>query len=135
MSKILGKIFGNAGGSVLEKLSGVADKFITTGDEKREFQKDMEQIFLDAEAAMQKNVTDRWKADLEHGNFLTRSVRPLVLIFLIISTVIMVFIDSGSITFNVEQKWTDLLQLVLMPTIGAYFGVRSVEKFNQFKKK
>ena len=135
MSKILGKIFGNAGGSVLQKLSGVADKFITTGDEKRAFQKDMEQIFLDAEAAMQKNVTDRWKADLEHGNFLTRSVRPLVLIFLIISTVIMVFIDSGSITFNVEQKWTDLLQLVLMTTIGPYFGGRSVEKFNQFKKK
>ena len=135
MSKILGKIFGNAGGSVIEKLYGVADKFITTGDEKRAFQKDMEQIFLDAEAAMQKNVTDRWKADLEHGNFLTRSVRPLVLIFLIISTVIMVFIDSGSIKFNVEQKWTDLLQLVLMTTIGAYFGGRSVEKFNQFKKK
>ena len=39
MSKILGKIFGNAGGSVLQKLSGVADKFITTGDEKRAFQK------------------------------------------------------------------------------------------------
>ena len=135
MSKILGKIFGNAGGSVIEKLSGVADKFITTGDEKRSFQKDMEQIFLDAEAAMQKNVTERWKADLEHGNWLTRSVRPLVLIFLIISTVIMVFVDSGSITFNVEQKWTDLLQLVLMTTIGAYFGGRSVEKFNQIKKK
>tara|TARA_R100000908_G_C3687045_1_gene103105 strand:- start:86 stop:493 length:408 start_codon:yes stop_codon:yes gene_type:complete len=135
MSKILGKIFGNAGGSIIEKLSGVADKFITTGDEKRSFQKDMEQIFLDAEAAMQKNVTERWKADLEHGNWLTRSVRPLVLIFLIISTVIMVFVDSGSITFNVEQKWTDLLQLVLMTTIGAYFGGRSVEKFNQIKKK
>ena len=135
MSKILAKIFGNAGGSVLQKLSGVADKFITTGDEKRAFQKDMEQIFLDAEAAMQKNVTERWKADLEHGNFLTRSVRPLVLIFLIISTVIMVFVDSGSINFNVEQKWTDLLQLVLMTTIGAYCGGRSVEKFNQIKKK
>ena len=135
MSKILGKIFGKAGGSVIEKLSGVADKFITTGDEKRAFQKDMEQIFLDAEAAMQKNVTERWKADLEHGNWLTRSVRPLVLVFLIISTVIMVFVDSGSITFNVEQKWTDLLQLVLMTTIGAYFGGRSVEKFNQVKKK
>ena len=47
MSKILGKIFGNAGGSVLEKLSGVADKFITTGDEKRSFQKEMEQKLLE----------------------------------------------------------------------------------------
>ena len=131
MSKILGKIFGNAGGSVLQKLSGVADKFITTGDEKRSFQKDMEQIFLDAEAAMQKNVTERWKTDLEHGNWLTRSVRPLVLVFLIVTTVLMVFIDSGSIAFQVEEKWTDLLQLVLITVIGAYFGGRSVEKIRK----
>ena len=101
--------------------------------EKAAFQKEMTEIFIKAEAEMQKNVTERWKADLEHGNWLTRSVRPLVLIFLIVATVLMVFIDSGSITFNVEQKWTDLLQLVLMTTIGAYFGGRSVEKFKKNK--
>ena len=93
----------------------------------------MTQIFIEAEAAMQKNVTERWKADLEHGNWLTRSVRPLVLVFLIVATVLMVFIDSGSIKFEVEEKWVDLLQLVLMTTIGAYFGGRSVEKYNKFK--
>ena len=135
MSKLLAKLFGNAGGGIVDKLSGVVDRFVRTKDEKAEFEKQMTEIFIDAEAAMQKNVTERWKADLEHGNWLTRSVRPLVLIFLIVSTVIMVFIDSGSIAFEVEQKWTDLLQLVLMTTIGAYFGGRSVEKFNQTKKK
>tara|TARA_Y100001938_G_scaffold49116_1_gene68399 strand:+ start:246 stop:644 length:399 start_codon:yes stop_codon:yes gene_type:complete len=131
MSKILGKLFGNAGGSVVDKLANVADRFIRTKDEKAEFEKQMTEIFIDAEAAMQKNVTERWQADLQHGNWLTRSVRPLVLIFLIVATVLMVFIDSGSITFNVEQKWTDLLQLVLMTTIGAYFGGRSFEKFKK----
>ncbi len=135
MSTILAKIFGKAGGSVVDKLAGVADRFIRTKDEKAEFEKQMTEILIEAEAAMQKNVTERWKADLEHGNWLTRSVRPLVLIFLIVATVLMVFIDSGSINFNVEDKWTDLLQLVLMTTIGAYFGGRSVEKFNQFKKR
>ena len=133
MSKILGKLFGNAGGSVVEKLAGVADKFIRTKDEKAEFEKEMTQILIDAEAAMQKNVTERWQADLQHGNWLTRSVRPLVLVFLIVCTVIMVFIDSGSLTFQVEDKWVDLLQLVLMTTIGAYFGGRSVEKYNKIK--
>jgi len=131
MSKLLVKLFGGAGGSILEKISGVADKFIQTKEEKATFEKEMTQIMIDAEAAMQKNVTERWKADLEHGNWLTRSVRPLVLIFLIISTVILVFIDSGSIKFAVDEKWTDLLQLVLMTTIGAYFGGRSVEKFKK----
>tara|TARA_R100000005_G_C4927275_1_gene157829 strand:- start:73 stop:471 length:399 start_codon:yes stop_codon:yes gene_type:complete len=131
MSKILSKLFGNAGGAVVDKLAGVADKFIRTKDEKAEFEKEMTQIFIEAEAAMQKNVTERWKADLEHGNWLTRSVRPLVLVFLIVSTVLMVFIDSGSIQFQVEDKWTDLLQIVLITVIGAYFGGRSVEKIRK----
>ena len=135
MSKILGKLFGGAAGSFIDKIAGIADKFITTGAEKQAFQKEMTKILIDAEAAMQKNVTERWQADLEHGNWLTRSVRPLVLVFLIISTVIMVYVDSGSTTFNVDSKWVDLLQLVLITVIGAYFGGRSVEKFNQFKNK
>tara|TARA_R100000329_G_scaffold58090_1_gene52469 strand:- start:3579 stop:3986 length:408 start_codon:yes stop_codon:yes gene_type:complete len=135
MSKILAKILGNTGTGIAEKISGIVDKFVRTNDEKAQFQKEMTEILIEAEAAMQKNVTERWKADLEHGNWLTRSVRPLVLVFLIFSTVLMVFIDSGSINFNVDEKWTDLLQLVLMTTIGAYFGGRSVEKFNKIKNK
>ena len=131
MSKILSKLFGNGGGAVVDKLANVADKFIRTKDEKAKFEKEMTQIFIEAEAAMQKNVTERWKADLEHGNWLTRSVRPLVLVFLIVSTVLMVFIDSGSIQFQVEDKWTDLLQIVLITVIGAYFGGRSVEKIRK----
>ena len=131
MSKILSKLFGNTGGAVIDKLAGIADKFIRTKDEKAEFEKEMTQIFIEAEKEMQKNVTERWKADLEYGNWLTRSVRPLVLVFLIISTVLMVFIDSGSIAFEVEDKWTDLLQIVLITVIGAYFGGRSVEKLRK----
>ena len=131
MSKILAKLFGNAGGSVVEKISGVVDKFVRTKDEKAAFEKEMTQIFIEAEAAMQKNVTERWKADLEHGNWLTRSVRPLVLIFLIVATVLMVFIDSGSLVFNVEKKWTDLLQIILITVIGSYFGGRSIEKIRK----
>ena len=131
MSKILGKLFGNAGGSVVDKLAGVADRFIRTKDEKAEFEKQMTQIFIEAESQMQKNVTERWKADLEHGNWLTRSVRPLVLIFLIVATVLMIFIDSGSIKFDVDEKWTDLLQLVLITVIGSYFGGRSFEKLRK----
>ena len=94
----------------------------------------MTQIFIKAEAEMQKNITERWQSDLQHGNWLTRSVRPLVLIFLIISTILMVFIDSGSIQFNVEEKWTELLQLVLLTVIGAYFGGRSIEKIKKINK-
>ena len=131
MSKILTKLLGDAAGGIVQKLAGVADKFIQTKEEKAAFEKEMAQIFIQAEAEMQKNVTERWKADLEHGNWLTRSVRPLVLIFLIVATVLMVFIDSGSLAFNVEEKWTDLLQIILITVIGSYFGGRSIEKIRK----
>ena len=134
MSKLLAKIFGSAGKSIIEKIASVADKFIQTKEEKALFEKDMIEVFIAAEAAMQKNVTERWKADLEHGNWLTRSVRPMVMVFLILSTVLMVFIDSGSIQFQVEEKWVDLLQLVLITVIGAYFGGRSIEKMKKTNK-
>ena len=62
------------------------------------------EVFIKTESDMQKNVTERWKADLEHGNWLTRSVRPLVLVFLIFTTVLMVFIDSGSVNFKCRRK-------------------------------
>jgi ABC-type nickel/cobalt efflux system permease component RcnA len=58
-------------------------------------------------------------------------VRPLVLMFLVVCTMIMIFIDAGAIKFNVEEKWTELLQMVLITVIGAYFGGRSFEKIKK----
>jgi hypothetical protein len=128
MGKILAKLFGGAGVDIADKISGIIDKHTFSKEEKAELKNEMDKVFIDAEADMQKNVTERWKVDLQHGNWLTRSVRPLTLIFLVVSTVLMVFIDSGSIVFEVEEKWTDLLQIVLITVIGAYFGGRSIEK-------
>ena len=45
---------------------------------------------------------------------------------------LMIFIDAGTVQFTVEEKWTDLLQLVLITVIGAYFldsGLHAVKNF------
>ena len=131
MKNILAKLFGSAGGGIANSISNIIDKHTFSKEEKAKLENEMTRVFIDAEANMQKNVTERWKADLEHGNTLTKSVRPIVLLFLIISTILLVFIDSGSIKFEVEEKWTDLLQLVLITVIGAYFGGRSIEKIKK----
>jgi len=128
MNKILTKIFGDAGVGIVDKLAGVADRFIRTKDEKAKFQKEMEQIWIQAESDMQKNVTERWKYDMLNGNVLTKSVRPIVLLFLIVSTVLLVFVDSGSIKFDVSSEWIELLKVLLMVTVSAYFGGCSYEK-------
>ena len=93
MKEILAKIFGGSAGEVGDKLSNIVDRFVRTKDEKAEFEKEMTEILINAEAAMQKNVTDRWKADMTSDNKLSKSVRPLVLIFVIVCTMLLIFID------------------------------------------
>ena len=77
---------------------------------------------------MEKNIPERWKMDMQSDSWLSKNIRPLVLVFLVASTVLLIFIDAGAINFIVQDKWTDLLQLVLITVIGAYFGGRSLEK-------
>ena len=131
MGKILSKLFGQTGGNIAEKISGIIDKHTFSKVEKAQFEKDMAEVWINAEADIQKNVTDRWKTDMNSDSWLSKNVRPLVLIFLVVSTVLMVFIDAGVIAFEVKASWIDLLQLVLITVIGAYFGGRSVEKFKK----
>ena len=80
------------------------------------------------QAEMEKNITSRWEADLKSDSWLSKNVRPLVMIFLIVCTMLLIFIDAGAINFEVKSSWVDLLQLVLITVIGAYFGGRSLEK-------
>ena len=128
---ILGKIFSGGASELVNSVGGVVDKFVTTKEEKLEAKRKLKELILSHEAQMEKNITDRWSADMNSDSWLSKNVRPMVLIFLVVSTVLMIFIDAGAINFTVEEKWTDLLQLVLITVIGAYFGGRSLEKRNK----
>jgi hypothetical protein len=131
MKEIFKKIFGldNLG----QKIGDLVDRFVQTKEEKAEFEKELTQIFIEAEKDMQQNVTERWKADMGSDSWLSKNVRPLVLLFLIVSTIVMIFIDAGAIKFNVQENWVDLLQIVLITVISAYFGGRSFEKIKNKK--
>ena len=128
---ILGKIFSGGASELVNSVGGVLDNLTTTKDEKLEAKRKLKELILSHEAQMEKNITDRWSADMNSDSWLSKNVRPLVLIFLVVCTMLMIFIDAGTIQFTVEEKWTDLLQLVLITVIGAYFGGRSLEKRNK----
>ena len=125
---LLTKLFSSGSKNLIEGIGSVIDKFHTSGEEKLAAEQKIQELISDYETKMEANITDRWKADMNSDSWLSKNVRPLVLIFLVVSTVLMIFIDAGTINFNVEAKWTDLLQLVLITVIGAYFGGRSIEK-------
>ena len=125
---ILGKIFSSGASDLVKNVGGVIDNLHTSKEENLDAQRKLQELVANYEVEMEKNVTDRWKSDMNSDSWLSKNVRPLVLIFLVVSTVLMIFIDAGSISFSVEEKWTDLLQITLITVIGAYFGGRSLEK-------
>ena len=126
--KILKTIFGGGADKLVESVGGVLDNLSTSKEEKLEAKRKIKELMVNHQVEVEKNVSERWKADMNSDSWLSKNVRPLVLVFTIACTMLLVFIDSGSITFQVEEKWTDLLQLVLITVIGAYFGGRSFEK-------
>ena len=125
---ILTKIFSSGASDLISSIGGVVDNLTTSKEEKLEAERKIKELVSNYEVEMEKTITDRWKSDMASDSWMSKNVRPLVLIFLVVSTVLMMFIDAGVLSFNVEAKWTDLLQLVLITVIGAYFGGRSLEK-------
>jgi len=125
---ILAKIFSSGATELIKGVGGVLDNLTTSKEEKLEAERKVKELVSSYEIEMEKNITERWKMDMQSDSWLSKNIRPLVLVFLVVSTVLMIFIDAGTINFVVEDKWTDLLQLVLITVIGAYFGGRSLEK-------
>ena len=125
---ILGTIFSGGATELVKGVGGVIDSLHTSKEEKLAAEQKIQELIASYEVQMEKEISSRWEADMKSDSWLSKNVRPLVLIFLVISTVLLIFIDAGVINFVVEAKWTDLLQLVLITVIGAYFGGRSLEK-------
>jgi hypothetical protein len=121
--KFLTKLFGNMSLDV----NNLVDNIVTTDEERKELKIKFEQIFLQARTQAEEQITRRWEADSKAG-WLPANIRPLTLAFLVISTVVLIFIEGGLINFEVKDNWIDLLQLTLITVIGAYFGGRSIEK-------
>ena len=125
---VLSKIFSSGATELIKGGGGVIDNLHTSKEEKLEAEQKVKELVSSYEIEMEKNITERWKMDMQSDSWLSKNIRPLVLVFLVVATVLLIFIDAGAISFTVQDKWTDLLQLVLITVIGAYFGGRSLEK-------
>ena len=125
---MIGKILSGGAADLIKNVGGVIDNLHTSKEEKLAAELKIKDMIMGYEAEMQKQVTERWKLDMNSDSWLSKNIRPLVLVFLVVATVLLIFIDAGVISFKVQDKWTDLLQLVLITVIGAYFGGRSLEK-------
>jgi len=116
----LGSVLPDAG--VLGMVKNLIDKQPMPVEDKEKALKLLEMDMIEMQ-----EVTKRWVCD-SSGNWLTKSVRPLTLIFLTLSMVLLILLDSLEIGFNVDNEWINLLQSLMMTCFLAYFGGRSYEK-------
>jgi len=128
---ILTKVFSGGAADLIKSVGGVVDNLTTSKEEKLEAERKIKELVANYQIEMEKNITSRWEADLKSDSWLSKNVRPMTLIFLIVCTMLLIFIDAGAINFNVRDSYVDLLQIVLITVIGAYFGGRSFEKIKK----
>lgn len=88
---------------------------------------------LEMDIVEMKEVTKRWSSDMKSDSWLSKNTRPMALIFLTISMVLLILLDSYEWEFNVDKGWIDLLKSLLVTVYVAYFGSRGVEKYRKIK--
>ena len=94
-------------------------------EDKLEFEKLKQQQEVEA----QKQVTERWKADMGSDVKLAKLIRPVTLIALMTMFMVTMVADSmDNWAFNVKDSYVDLLQILMLTAFGAYFARRTIEK-------
>jgi hypothetical protein len=127
------KLFSSGTKDLVAEVGEVIDDLHTSEEEKVNAKRLTGQMIYDFEKSIQKEVTERWREDMRSDSWLSKNIRPLTLIFLVACTVSLIFIDSGVLKFDVKEHWVNLLQIILVTVIGAYFGGRSYEKIKNKK--
>jgi hypothetical protein len=135
MKNILAKLFGGAGGSIAEKISGIIDKHTFSKVERAQFEKEMEEIFIKAELDLEKEITSRHSADMQSDSWLSKNIRPLLTIFSLILYTLFAISDGNLGRFDIQDQYVDLLGQIVIMSLGFYFTSRGIEKTAKILKK
>ena len=122
------------GGDTIKDVGNIIDKLHTSKEEKEAAKQKMEEILAAAEQAAQAQVSARWEADLKHGSWLSKNIRPLTLIFLTAIFTILSIFDGNLGEFTIGEAYVPVYQTLLMTVYAAYFAGRSIEKVKKVTK-
>ena len=139
----VGKFLSGAGSSIIGSLGDVLPDKGVFGIVKNLIEKDPVLPAEDKEKALallnqdtveMQEVSKRWASDMQSDSWLSKNTRPLALVFLTVSMMLLIFIDSTGLDFSVDSGWVDLLKSLLITVYVAYFGSRGAEKFKSISK-
>ncbi len=120
--------FKRLSGNVIKEIGDVIDKLTTTEEEKLTIKKQIQEILEKADNDAQTQVTERWKVDMQSDSWLSKNIRPAVLIFLTSVFTILSFFDGNFYGFQVQEQYIPIFQSLLITVYGAYFVGRTWEK-------
>ena len=125
-------------GNVLQGLTSPKEALaaITKSDVSAEDKIKLQQIVYDQQNKEIESITSRWEADSISDSWLSKNVRPLVLVWCITIFSLAGILDSvESIPFHINSLWNDTFEKVMMAVVLAYFGGRTTEKATSIYKK
>ena len=115
-------------GGVIKEVGNVIDKLTTTEEERLEVKKQIQQILEDADTKAQLEVSKRWEADMKSDSFLSKNIRPMILIYLTVIFTSLAFFDGNIGEFGLAKEYIPIFQTLLVTVYGAYFVGRTWEK-------
>jgi hypothetical protein len=115
-------------GGLIKDIGGVIDSVTTTEEERLEAKHKIQQLLEKADNDAQSQVTDRWKYDMQSDSFLSKNIRPLVMVFLTAMFTLLAFTDGNIGSFKVQKDYIPIFQSLLITVYGAYFVGRTWEK-------
>ena len=115
-------------GGVIKEVGNVIDKLTTTEEEKLVIKKQIQEILEKADNDAQEQVSRRWESDMKSDSFLSKNIRPLVLIYLTFIFTVLSFFDGNVGGFSVAEQYIPIFQSLLITVYGAYFVGRTWEK-------
>jgi hypothetical protein len=124
----LGDILPNSGGL------GVLKNLISNDKELSKEDKEMALKLIEIDIKEMEEVSKRWASDMTSDSWLSKNVRPLTLLYLLVIMTILVIGDSIENSFKVDNVWVDLIKNLLITVVVAYFGSRGFEKYTKIKK-
>ena len=122
------KLFQWLTGGVIKEIGNAIDKLTTTEEEKLIIKKQVQEILEQADNNAQIQVTDRWKADMASDSWLSKNIRPMILVFLTFVFSALAFTDGNIGEFKIAKEYIPIFQRLLVTVYGAYFVGRSWEK-------
>ncbi len=125
-------------GNVLQGLTSPKEALaaITKSDVSAEDKIKLQQIIYDQQNKEIESITSRWEADSISDSWLSKNVRPLILVWCIVIFSLAGILDSiESLPFHINELWNDTFEKIMMSVVLAYFGGRTTEKATSIYKK